>query len=119
MDTLKQHKATIIALTPQVPEHSRPMVEKHKLSFDILSDPGNGYADQLGLRFTVPDDLQEVYRSFGIDLPKHNGEPSWTLPMPARLVIDAGGIVRAVDADPDYTRRPEPAATVAEVAALT
>jgi hypothetical protein len=27
-------------------------------------------------------------------------------------VIDRQGIVRAVDADPDYTRRPEPAATV-------
>jgi len=77
------------------------------------------HADKLGLRFTVPDDLQEVYRSFGIDLPKHNGEPSWTLPMPARLVADGGGIVRAVDADPDYTRRPEADATVAEVAALT
>jgi hypothetical protein len=28
-------------------------------------------------------------------------------------VIDREGVIRAVDADPDYTRRPEPAATVA------
>ena len=33
-------------------------------------------------------------------------------PCPARFVIDRGGIIRAVDADPDYTRRPEPARTV-------
>jgi peroxiredoxin len=32
--------------------------------------------------------------------------------MPARFVIDREGIIRAVDADPDYTRRPEPAQTV-------
>ena len=32
--------------------------------------------------------------------------------MPARIVIDRRGIVRAVDADPDYTHRPEPAQTV-------
>ena len=29
------------------------------------------------------------------------------------FVIDREGIIRSVDADPDYTRRPEPAATVA------
>jgi hypothetical protein len=28
-------------------------------------------------------------------------------------VIDAGGIVRSVQADPDYTHRPEPETTVA------
>ena len=32
--------------------------------------------------------------------------------MPARFVIDRRGIIRSVDADPDYTRRPEPARTV-------
>lgn len=33
--------------------------------------------------------------------------------MPARYVIDAGGTIRSVDADPDYTRRPEPVDTLA------
>jgi hypothetical protein len=32
--------------------------------------------------------------------------------IPARFVIDRHGIVRAVDADLDYTHRPEPADTV-------
>jgi hypothetical protein len=32
--------------------------------------------------------------------------------VPARFVIDRGGAIRAVDADPDYTRRPEPADTI-------
>jgi hypothetical protein len=27
-------------------------------------------------------------------------------------VIDRAGVIRAVDADPDYTRRPEPAETI-------
>ena len=59
-----------------------------------------------------------IYRAFGIDLPKCNGEDSWTLPMPGRLVIDRDGTVRAVDVDPDYTVRPEPAKTLADVRAL-
>ena len=66
----------------------------------------------------MPDDLKAVYRGFGIDLPVRNGEPSWTLPMPGRFVVDRGGIVRAVDADPDYERRPEPQKTVDDVKAL-
>lgn len=45
-------------------------------------------------------------------LPEYNGDGSWELPVPARLVVDAGGVIRSADADPDYTRRPEPEATL-------
>ncbi len=94
------------------------MVDTHKLSFDLLSDPRNDYAAQLGLRHDVPPEIQTIYRGFGIDLPACNGDPSWTLPMPARMVIDAQGVVRTVDADPDYTVRPEPEKTLRDVRAI-
>jgi peroxiredoxin len=116
--TLEELGATIAAITPQLTEASRSLIEKEKISFDLLSDPGNAYSAQLGLRFTLPDDLKAVYRGFGIDLPVRNGEPTWTLPMPGRFVVDRGGIVRAVDADPDYEHRPEPQKTIDEVRAL-
>jgi len=35
------------------------------------------------------------------------------LPIPARFVVSKDGIIRKVDADPDYTRRPEPDDTIA------
>ena len=116
--TLKEHGATLVAITPQLAEASRSLIEKHGISFDLLSDPGNDYAANLGLRFKLPDDLKAVYLSFGIDLAAHNGEGSWTLPMPGRFVVDRGGIVRAVDVDPDYQYRPEPQKTVDDVKAL-
>ena len=94
------------------------MREKNKIDFDLLSDPGNEYAAKLGLRFALPDDLREVYSGLGIDLPIHNAEDSWTLPMPARLVIGQDGIVRAADVDPDYTNRPEPQKTLDDIANL-
>ena len=84
----------------------------------MLSDPGNAYAAELGIRFEVPGDVCEIYGGFGIDLPKFNGDDSWTLPIPARLVVDAHAIVRAADIDVDYTRRPEPEKTLADVKAL-
>jgi peroxiredoxin len=116
--TFKEHGATIVAITPQLAEASRSLMEKQGISFDLLSDPGNAYAAKLGLRFKLPDDLKGVYLSFGNDLAVRNGEGSWTLPMPGRFVIDPGGIVRAEDVDPDYERRPEPQKTVDDVKAL-
>lgn len=94
------------------------MAEKNELGFDLLTDPGNAFAAELGLRFVVEDPLRSVYAGRGIDLPKFNGDDSWTVPMPARLVVDKNGIVRAADIDPDYTARPEPEKTLADLAAL-
>jgi peroxiredoxin len=84
----------------------------------VLRDHGNRVAEAYGLVFTLPADLQAIYVKFGIDLAKGNGDGTWRLPVPARFVIDRQGIVRAVDADPDYTRRPEPAETIAALARL-
>ena len=115
---LKELGATICAITPQLPEASRTLIEKHKITFDLLFDPGNEYAAKLGLRFKLPDDLKQAYLSFGNDLAQRNGEDSWTLAMPGRFVIDRNGIVRAADVDPDYERRPEPQQTVHDIKAL-
>ena len=105
----------MVALIPQLPERNQALVDKHALNFHLLSDQGNANAAELGLRFEVPDDVKEIYAGFGIDLPKYNGNDSWTLPVPARLVNDSDGIIRATDIDVDYTRRPEPQKTVADV----
>ena len=115
---LKELGATICAISPQPPEATKPLIEKHRVTFDILSDHGNEYAAKLGLRFKLPDDLRAAYLSFGNDLAVRNDEDSWTLPMPGRFVIDRSGIVRAVDVDPDYRYRPEPQKTVDDVKAL-
>ena len=116
---IEANGGTIVAITPQLPEHNASMIEKNGLAFDLLSDPGNNYLESLGLRFEVPPDLREIYLGFGIDLVKHNGDDSGMLPIPARLVVDTRGIIRAADVDLDYTRRPEPEKTVDDVAALS
>ena len=95
-----------MARTPRETEEPKP------LSFGLLRDHGNRVAEAYGLAFTLPHNLREIYLKFGIDLARGNGDGTWRLPMPARFVIDRGGIIRAVDADPDYTRRSEPAQTV-------
>ena len=95
-----------MARTPRETEEPKP------LAFELLRDVGNGVAEAYGLVFTLPDDLRGIYLKIGIDLARGNGDGTWRLPIPARFVIDRQGIIRAVDADPDYTRRSEPARTV-------
>ncbi|MDB5367201.1 MAG: alkyl hydroperoxide reductase/Thiol specific antioxidant/Mal allergen [Rhodospirillales bacterium] len=56
----------------------------------------------------VGDDLVELYKGFGNDLPLINGDPSWTLPMPARFVIGRDGTIEYAEVNADYTRRPDP-----------
>ncbi len=82
------------------------------MPFEMLRDLGNTVAEAYGLVFTLPDDLRAIYLTFGIDLAKGNGDGTWRLPVPARFVVDRARVIRSVDADPDYTRRPEPAATI-------
>jgi peroxiredoxin len=88
------------------------MAAKHNLTFPILWDAQSRVAEAFGLAFTLPDDLKAVYLGFGNDLAMRNGDPSWRLPIPARFVIDRKGIVRLVQADPDYRFRPEPESTL-------
>jgi peroxiredoxin len=68
--------------------------------------------------FRLPNYLKELYQKFGSDLERFNGDDSWTLPMPARFIIDQASIIRVADVDPDYTIRPEPSRTVEKLKAM-
>jgi len=102
-----------VVISPQLPDISLEMREQMRLAFDLLFDAGNKVAGAYGIAMQLPDDLIKVYASFGIDLPKFDGDASWRLPVPARIVLAKGGAVLGIDADPDYTRRPEPEETLA------
>lgn len=104
--------ASLIALSPELPEHSVELIETKGLDFEILHDTRNAVAEAFGLRFELPEELRKVYLGFGIDLEAANGESSWTLAMPARYIIEPDGRVRYARVHPDYTRRPEPSETL-------
>jgi peroxiredoxin len=108
-----------VAISPQTVANNAEVKRKWRLPFPVLSDAGNGYASELGLTFELPADLQEVYDGFGIDLPVLHDDTRWMLPVPTRLVVDAGGVVRSVDADADYTVRPEVEATLQVLRSLS
>ena len=94
-------------LSPQLPEFTQKGAAAQKLMFPILTDPGNKAGEAYGLAFRLPDDLVEVYKKIGVDLPRFNADDSWRLSIPARLVLRDDEIVAYAEADPDNTHRPE------------
>lgn len=109
LPTILDKRAQLIAISPQTAANSRRSQRDNGLTFPIVSDPGNEVAAQFGLRWTLPDYLREVYlQVFKNDLAVINGDESWTLPMPARYVVDQAGVIVSANVNPDYTQRPEP-----------
>ena len=110
--------AELVAVSPELRDRSHITAEKNNLTFPILNDVGNHVAKKFGLVFQLPPDLREVYLSLGIDLPAHNGDQTYELPLPATYVIDRGGVIRAVFADADYVKRMEPTDILAALRSL-
>ncbi|MEU6550489.1 peroxiredoxin-like family protein [Streptomyces sp. NPDC046915] len=108
-DAITARGARLVAVSPQIPDESLTLAEKHELAFDVLSDIGSDTAKQYGLAFDLSDELAAVYDEFGFDLQRVNGGHARTLPLPATYVIGPDGIIRWAFVDTDYTKRAEPA----------
>ncbi|HTT96605.1 MAG TPA: peroxiredoxin-like family protein [Rhizomicrobium sp.] len=100
--------ANLVAISPQTAPNSRKSQRDNKLAFPILSDEQSKVAASFGLRFSLPDYLIDLYKSFKNDLPVFNDDPAWVLPMPARYVIAADSTIAYAEVNPDYTQRPDP-----------
>lgn len=111
--------AQIVVLTPELERYTRALHRKLNLTFDILTDLHLKIAEQFRLVFKLPDYLRDLYKSFGSTLDRFNDEPEYRLPMPARYIIDKGGVIRAADVNADYTIRTEPSETLRQLRTLS
>ncbi len=107
--------ARLVAITPELPDGTLSSIEKHSLSFQVLTDIDNRLAEKFGLVFTLPDKLKEVYKSFGFDLEKSNGNNRWQLPIPATYIVRPDGIIEYAFVNADYTKRLEPETILARL----
>jgi len=101
-----------MAISPETPDNSLSTKEKNDLEFEVLSDAGNHVAKSLGLVFSLPAALQDLYRQFGIDLESRNGDSSHELPVAATFIIGRNGTIVDRFVDADYRNRMNPEAIV-------
>jgi peroxiredoxin len=110
--------ASLVVVSQQTPDNSLETQRRNELSFASLVDAGGKVAHAFGLRWKVSDELRTVEEGCGTDLAAFNGDPSWTLTMPARYVVAPDGMIEYADISVDYTRRGDPSELIPVLAHL-
>jgi peroxiredoxin len=105
---LAKRGINLVAVSPQKPDGSLTMQQKHGLAFTVVSDPGNAIAGRLGILTRPSDEARAAQLQLGLDLAAVNADGTSTLPMPATVILGPGRTVRWIDVHPDYTTRTEP-----------
>jgi peroxiredoxin len=105
---LTERGIRLVAISPQRPDGSLAMQQKHSLAFTVVSDPGNTIAGRLGILTQPSEEARAAQLQLGLDLTSVNADGTVALPMPATVILDASHTVRWIDVHPDYSTRTEP-----------
>jgi peroxiredoxin len=95
----------IVAIMPDRQRFVEELKSEANADFPILTDLDNGYALSLNLAIWVGQEMAEMIKSAGWDIPSYQGNESWTLPIPATFVVGQDSRVKARFVDPDYRKR--------------
>lgn len=105
--------ASLVAISPETPDHVTDTATKNELSFPVLSDVGQVVARAFGIHYAFTDELRTAYQGFKLDIPGRNGTPDdWSLPLSATYVIGMDGRILFADTRTDYRERTDPEAVL-------
>lgn len=106
--------ASLVTITPEMPENIKKTIEKSTASYPILYDDGMAIMKSYDVAFPVDEKTIERYKGFGIDFTQANGPNNGAnLPVPAVYVINKDGKIVFRHFDKNYTKR----ASVADILA--
>jgi len=109
---------SLVAVSPNTPDNSLSMKERHALAYEVLSDSDNQIAKQYKIVFSQSDAVAAVGKKVGADIASFNGVDKREIPVPATFIIDRQGIIRFTFAKGDYTKRVEPQTVLDALATL-
>jgi peroxiredoxin len=104
---LKSLGASLVAISPQIPEKLKEIKQRHQLEFPVATDFGNELGYEFGIVFTADEASQKSALAKGNDMGETTGTGTWDLPMPAVIVIGRDHIVRFAEVSPDWLVRTE------------
>lgn len=88
VDAIKNAGANLLVISPQLPAKSVALKEEYGYDFPILFDKDNLTAKSFGIAFTLSEPLRPIHKAFEMDIPGHNGDESYELPLASTFVID-------------------------------
>jgi peroxiredoxin len=115
---LRELGASLVALSPQVPERLKAIKERHSLEFDVASDLNNELARRFGILYTFDEASQKSSLANGKTIGEVTGTGTWELPQPTAVVIGQNGVVKFADVHPDWLLRTEADPILAAVSGL-
>jgi peroxiredoxin len=115
---LKQLGATLVALSPQVPEKLIAIKQRHQLGFAVASDLGNELGRRFGILYSFDEASRAQAKAGNNFIGDVTGTGTWELPQPTAIVIDRDHVARFVDVHPDWLLRTEADAILDAVRAL-
>jgi peroxiredoxin len=104
LQLIKDKKATLIAVTPELPENISKTIEKTKAEFPIIYDEDLKIMKAYDVEFEVP--LAGPAIIIGIKIDENNGKKNGNfLPVPATYIIDRESTITYRFFQADYKKR--------------
>jgi peroxiredoxin len=95
----------LVAVSIDRPEKLNESIDKHALTYTLLSDSKAEASTAFGLAFRVDDKYNEMLKSHNMSLEDASGETHHILPVPAVFVLDKDGVIQFEYVNPDYKVR--------------
>lgn len=105
----------LVAISVENPDASMAIAEKNEVQFTVLSDPELVTAKKFGIVYQLSPELDKEYRSYGLDIAKHNAMDRPELPLAVTYVIDKTGKITYAFIESDYKKRAEPDVIIIEL----
>lgn len=115
---LKELGATLVAVSPQVPDRLGAIKERHQLGFHVATDRDNKLAQRFGITYSFDEASRQSSLAKGRGIGEVTGTGTWELPQPTAVVIDQDRTVRFADVHPDWLLRTEAEPILDAVAAV-
>ncbi len=109
LPAIKMAGASLIALTPELPDKTLTTKEKNGLKFEVLTDLNHQVARTYGLLFKLTPEVEKHYENF-FNLENFNGKDATknTLPLAATYIIGHDQKILWAFLHHDYRMRAEP-----------
>jgi len=98
----------LVAISVENPDASMAIAKKNEVQFTVLSDPNLDVARKFGIVYQLPPATDEAYKSYGLDIAKHNNMAKPELPLAVTYVVNKQGKIAYAFVDTDYKKRAEP-----------
>jgi peroxiredoxin len=110
---LKNLDVQLLAISPDKPSKIRETIDKHKMSFILLSDSDMVAARSFRVAYKLDDQTLAEFKKYNIDVEDASGQNHHMLPVPAVFLVTMNGLIQFEYVNPDYKVRLDPELLVA------